>query len=59
MRQTNTAVMDIKNMIGKLTAKYYITKGVIEIKDGGYIVQILIPPGTKLRVLTGKVSAKK
>lgn len=59
MRQTNTTAMDIKNMIGKLTAKYYMAKGVIEIKDGDYIVQILIPPGTKLRVLTGKVSAKK
>ncbi len=59
MQKTNTAVMDIKNMIGKLTAKYYMAKGVIEIKDGDYIVQILIPPETKLRVLTGKVSAKK
>lgn len=59
MQKTNTAVMDIKNIIGKLTAKYYMAKGVIEIRNGDYIVQILIPPGTKLRVLTGKVSAKK
>lgn len=59
MQKTNTAVMDIKNIIGKLTAKYYMEKGVIEIRNGDYIVQILIPPGTKLRVLTGRVSAKK
>lgn len=58
MQQTNTAT-EIRNIMGKLTAKYYIAEGVIEIKDGNCIVQMLLPPGTKLRVRRGKVPTTK
>lgn len=57
MKQTSTAVREIRNIMGKLTAKYYADKGVIEIKQGECIVQIIIPPGTLIRVLTGKKPA--
>ncbi|MDE6664255.1 MAG: hypothetical protein K2K46_13065 [Lachnospiraceae bacterium] len=59
MQKTNTAVEEIRNIAGKLVAKYYMKNGVIEIKQGEYIVQIHIPPRTMIRVLSGKKHAAK
>lgn len=55
MQKTKTATMEIRNIVGKLAAKYYITKGMIEIRNGDCFVQIILPPGTEIMVRTGKM----
>lgn len=59
MRQTNTATEDIHDIMGRIAAKYSSAKGVIEIKRGKCIVQIIIPPGTPIKVLSSEEPSAK
>ena len=55
MKQTSkNQTRDICDIIGRVTAKYFQEKGVIEIKRGKYIVQIIIPPETPIEVLSSE-----
>lgn len=48
-------VQEIRNHKGKLFAKYYPEKGVIEIAVKGCYLRIVIPPCTKLLVKCSNV----
>lgn len=41
---------EIRNVVGKLVAKWYPDKGVIEIRIKSHYVRIIIPPRTRLLV---------
>ncbi len=45
-----STVQEIRNHKGKLFAKYYPGKGVIEIAIKGCYLRIIIPPCTRLQV---------
>ncbi len=55
MKQTfkNTAAEIRYKKGGRLAAKYYRAKGVIEIRDGDNVVQFGVPPWTELHMITG------
>lgn len=46
----HSTVQEIRNHRGKLFAKYYPGKGVIEIAIKGCYIRIIIPPCTRLQV---------
>lgn len=50
---------DIRDIMGRIAARYSSTKGVIEIKRGKYIVQIIIPPETPIEVLSSEEPSAK
>lgn len=51
MKQTvKNQSVDICDIIGRVVAKYFQEKGVLEIKRGKYIVRIFIPPNTPIEV---------
>lgn len=58
MKQANTTVVEIRNSIGRLIAKYYPDKGVIEILQKGCYTFIVIPPGTPIQFEAGEDSVK-
>lgn len=55
---SKTNAIDIRNIMGKLVAKWYSKEGVIEIVIKGCRLQLIIPPETPIRVNRGEVSAK-
>lgn len=60
MKQTpKNQTRDICDIIGRVAAKYFQEKGVIEIKRGKYIVQIIIPPETPIEVLSSEEPSAK
>ncbi|MDE7418235.1 MAG: hypothetical protein K2N44_18340 [Lachnospiraceae bacterium] len=54
-----TSVVDIRNIMGRLVAKWYPKEGVIEIVIKGCCVQLIIPPETQICINPGDVPAKK
>jgi len=53
MKQTSkNQTRDICDIIGRVAAKYFQEKGVIEIKRGKYIIRIFIPPNTPIEVVS-------
>ena len=59
MQKTNISVMEVRHIGGHLVAKHYVDKGVIEIKDGEYVVQIIIGPGIPIKILRGRIRNAK
>lgn len=55
----NTNVKEIRNIMGKLVAKWYPEEGVIEIIIKGCRLQLIIPPRTQIRINRGEAPAKK
>lgn len=53
MKQTNTAVEEIRNVKHRLIAKHYPDKGVIEIWQKGERTIIIVPIGTPVQVCHG------
>ena len=49
MQKTNTTVMEIRNIVGKLVAKYYPAMGRIEIWQKGKRTVITVPIGTPVQ----------
>lgn len=58
MQKTNTAV-EIRNSVGRLVAKYYPDKGVIEICQKGCYSLIIIPPGTPVQFGAEEIPSAK
>lgn len=56
---SKTNVVEIRNIMGRLVAKWYPEEGVIEIIIKGCHIQIMIPPRTQIRVNRGEAPAKK
>ena len=54
-----SVVQEIRNQKGKLVAKWYPEEGVIEIIIKGCRLQLIIPPGTQIRINRGEAPAKK
>lgn len=54
-----STVQEIRNHRGKLFAKYYPRKGVIEIANKGNFLQIIIPPGTQMQFNSSTVSVEQ
>ncbi len=56
---SKTNAVEIRNIMGRLVAKWYPEEGVIEIVIKGCRLQLIIPPGTQIRVNRDEVPAKK
>lgn len=54
-----TNAVEIRNIMGRLVAKWYPEEGVIEIIIKGCRLQLIIPPRTQIRINRGEAPAKK
>lgn len=54
-----TNAVEIRNIMGRLVAKWYPEEGVIEIIIKGCRLQLIIPPRTQIRINRGEAPTKK